>query len=169
MRDSQRSKVYTAESILGRGRVFANIGEVQRYVDKLVGSDWWRDRGWGRRPITVIERAAHARRSVAFYDSRRIEMSTRMLDEATVLHELAHIVTMENGHGPAFVASFMLLVRKRMGLDAYRTLRVSFRMSRVRMRTRKKRVLTEEQKEVLRARVALAREARKKKREEAAQ
>ncbi len=88
-----------------------------------------------------------------------------------LLHELAHCVTLAMrteiaSHGREFVRVYLRLVRRFVGEDAHTALRDEFRKRGVRWYPRReKRALTEEQRGVLRDRLALARHIRESKRD----
>jgi hypothetical protein len=46
-----------------------------------------------------------------------------------VLHEIAHVVTPGDGHGPDFVTAFLALVRERLGFHCYGALLAELRRS----------------------------------------
>lgn len=145
-RDSQRSKLYQAENILsGCGLLFDTTGEIQAYVDHLVGLRWFQRR-W---PLSSIEvRDGRGRTSACGAAYRRggaycgyIKMPRWSRTEPVVLHEIAHCCARVDGlrngaiyaaHGWQFARVLLELVRHRMGDDDWSTLRDSFRESHVR-------------------------------------
>ena len=92
-RDSQRSRVYRAETPLP-GRRFRELDQCAAYADAVVGSLWWQVRfphlGLGAVPRL---RPGHGARQ-AFYrvdpDGPTITLPRRYRTAAVVLHELAH-------------------------------------------------------------------------------
>ena len=120
-RDCQLA-VYAAEdsALAGRGRVFRHLGEVRAYVAELVAGDWWAARWPEVDTIRVARR--RSRRFSGYAVSGAAEIRLARLEEAVVLHEVAHVVTPGIGHGPAFVAALLALVRERMGFDVYGSL-----------------------------------------------
>ena len=127
-RERQLSIYAAEEASLGdAGRVFRHLGEVRVYVDDLVASDWWADR-WPHIDVIPVARTRSGR--VAGYavdGSGGIHLAGRGLREPVVLHEIAHVVTPGAGHGPAFVAALLALVRERLGFHAYGALRAELR------------------------------------------
>jgi putative metallohydrolase (TIGR04338 family) len=119
--------VYASEeaALTDAGRVFRHLGEVRAYVDELVASDWWADR-WPQIEAIPVGRSRSGRFSgYAVQDTGEIRLSD--LRETVVLHEVAHVVTPGAGHGPAFVASFLALVRERLGFHTYGALLAELR------------------------------------------
>lgn len=115
--------VYAAEeeALAGRGRVFSGPAEAQRYTDELVASAWWGDR-WPEIDRVVVGPSRSRRLAgYAVPDAGEMRLSSR--EEAVLLHELAHLVTPGDGHGPAFTAALLELVRRQMGFHAYGALR----------------------------------------------
>ena len=125
----RQQAVYAAEdaALDSAGRSFRHLGEARAYVAELVGSDWWADR-WPH--VETIPVAATRSGRVAGYavdGSGGIHLAGRGLREPVVLHEIAHVVTPGAGHGPAFVAALLALVRERLGFHAYGALRAELR------------------------------------------
>jgi putative metallohydrolase (TIGR04338 family) len=115
----RQHRIYEGEeAALGdAGRVFRDLGEVRAYVAELVASDWWADR-WPRIDAIPLSRTRSERFSgYAVEGTGEIRLGS--LREPVVLHEIAHVVTPGAGHGPAFVAAFLALVRERLGFHAY--------------------------------------------------
>ena len=100
---------------------------------------------------------------------KRIQMSDYHANEMICLHELAHAVCeYEFGTGVRhhwqFCMVYLKLVGNVMGVEARNILRQSFKDHKVKYtKPRAKRELSEEQKEVLRARIAVARAAKEAK------
>lgn len=111
--------VYAAEdaALAGRGRRFRHLGEVRAYVDELVAGEWWAAR-WPEVDAIGVGRS-RSRRFTGYALQGCAEIRLASLEEAVVLHEVAHVVTPGAGHGPAFVAALLDLVRERMGFHAY--------------------------------------------------
>lgn len=111
--------VYAAEdaALDGCGRVFSGLAEAQRYVDVLVASDWWGDR-WPRVDRVVVGRS-RSRRWDGYAVAGANEVRLASWRESVLLHELAHVVTPGDGHGPAFLTALVDLVRRQMGFHAY--------------------------------------------------
>lgn len=155
-RDTQRSKVYSAEQFVrtvfdragerGNRSVdffgaqltlppearFASVESVQRYVDEVLGLSGTRARWPAAEPLTVRARrgatAAHYE-----YDGRAAVIAvperhtTWALRELVVLHEVAHhLCRVEPAHGPQFVATFGELAEAVMGAEVGYVLRVVY-------------------------------------------
>jgi putative metallohydrolase (TIGR04338 family) len=92
-RDSQRSRVYRAETPLG-GRHLPTLPDCAAYLDEVVGSLWWLARFPERDLFRVPRlRPGHGARQ-AFYreepDGPTITLPRRYRTTAVVLHELVH-------------------------------------------------------------------------------
>lgn len=147
-RDTQRSKVYEAESLvrtmferaeerdlrtvdiagstltLPIERKFASVESVQRYVDAVLQLDWVRAAWPNAGDVHVRERsgatASHYERA-----TRTIAVPLHRgnrawaLRELVVLHELAHhLADDEPAHGGPFVDRFLTLVAEVIGHEA---------------------------------------------------
>ena len=119
--------VYACEeaALAGAGRVFRDLREVRAYLDELIGSDWWADRWPHVEAIPVARTRSERFSGYAVEGSGEIRVGS--LSEPVVLHEVAHVVTPGNGHGPAFVDALLALVRERLGFQAYGALLAELR------------------------------------------
>lgn len=126
--DIPKERVYEAEALCHPGREFESMEDLARwgrtilYVDELFPhSD---------RPIKFQKAHGNAKSSSAHIEKRVIDICWTMMDEATVLHELAHF-TVDNDrcmhHGPEFCWNFLDLTLRWRGVDAYLELRNAFR------------------------------------------
>jgi putative metallohydrolase (TIGR04338 family) len=145
--DPQRIRVYEAEGLIARmidrrdrfpvaaafgsklavpdDRKFGDIPSVQRYVDAVLRLDWVRRSAPERSALPVRVRA-RAGASRAEYDciTHTIAVPPHRVGgrwamrELVVLHELAHHLSGEAGHGPAFVARLLELVDELVGAEA---------------------------------------------------
>ena len=111
----------------GAGRTFRHLGEVRAYVEDLIGSDWWAERWPHVEAIPVARTRSRRFSGYAVEGGGQIRLGGRGLREPVVLHEIAHVVTPGAGHGPAFVAAFLVLVRERLGFHAYGALLAELR------------------------------------------
>ena len=119
--------VYASEeaALVGAGREFRHLGEVRAYVEELIASDWWADR-WPHIEAIPVDRSRSGRfGGYAVEGTGEIRLSS--LREPVVLHEIAHVVTPGAGHGPAFLTSFLDLVRERLGFHSYGALLAELR------------------------------------------
>ncbi len=127
---TQQEAVYAAESesLGGYGRRFADVREIQAYLDELAGSAWWLDR-WPSIGRVVVERFSSRRwAGVARTQELRIAVAYGAATEDVVLHELAHIVTPDEEHSPVFCHALLMLVRERMGFFAWVELERALRL-----------------------------------------
>jgi putative metallohydrolase (TIGR04338 family) len=145
--DPQRARVYEAEGVLARmvdrrsefpvavafgsripvpdDRKFGDLASVQRYVDAVLALDWVRRRAPERAalPVRVRARAGAARAEYEF-DTHTIAVPPHRVGgrwamrELVVLHELAHHLAAEPGHGPGFVGQLLELVSELVGVEA---------------------------------------------------
>jgi putative metallohydrolase (TIGR04338 family) len=125
-RERQRC-VYASEeaALAGAGRVFRDLGDVRRYLEELVASDWWADR-WPHIEAIPVARTRSGRFSgYAVEGGGAIRIA--ILREAVVLHEVAHVVTPGAGHDQRFVEALLALVRERLGFPAYGALLAELR------------------------------------------
>jgi putative metallohydrolase (TIGR04338 family) len=128
---ARQAAVYAAENAAldGAGRVFHHLGEVRAYVTELIDSDWWADRWPHVEAIPVGETRSRRFAGYAVTDeaSGEIRLARGALREPVLLHEIAHVVTAGAGHGPAFLAALLALVRERLGFHAYGALLAELR------------------------------------------
>ena len=119
MSRARQLAVYAAEpaALAGRGRVFRGPADAQRYVDALVATDWWVAR-WPQVERISVGRT-RSRRWAGYTVEGTADIRLASPTEAVLLHEVAHVVTPGDGHGEAFVAALLALVRERMGFHAY--------------------------------------------------
>jgi putative metallohydrolase (TIGR04338 family) len=127
-RERQQGIYASEEAALAvAGRTFRHLGEVRAYVAELVAGDWWGAR-WPHVDAIPIGRTRSRRFSgYAVEGAGEIRLGSGSLREAVLLHEIAHVVTPGAGHGPAFVAALLTLVRERLGFHAYGALLAELR------------------------------------------
>jgi putative metallohydrolase (TIGR04338 family) len=145
--DRQRARVYEAEGVLARmidrrddfplaeafgsrvavpdDRKFGDIESVQRYVDAVLTLGWVRAAApqAAAVPVRVRARAGAARAEYEFATHTIAVPPHRVggrwaMRELVVLHELAHHLAGEAGHGPVFVARLVHLVEELIGPEA---------------------------------------------------
>jgi putative metallohydrolase (TIGR04338 family) len=143
-RDSQRSRVYAAETQVARiidarvvpdDRKFGDLESVQRYVDAVLALNWVRAR-WPDAAERAVSVRARAGAGKAHYEHATATIALPpfqagggwALRELVVLHELAHHVTDESQpvHGQGFVANLLVLVSELLGPEAEFLLRTTF-------------------------------------------
>jgi len=116
--DPQRKKVYEAESSVGQGKGFYSVKGMQKYINNIVKSEWFK-KNFDIDHVQVYEQKK-ASYACAFIPCPRIGaiwIPKKMFKELTVLHELSHIVTSLNVpyHGTLFVSNYIKLVKEYMG------------------------------------------------------
>lgn len=174
MRDSQRSKVYKAEreGLKSFSKPVPTVEDVKNFTQKTFNKPYI-TRRYGRHTHrngrTLIPAVADGRgTSNAYaYGDWKISIPVWGRQEWVILHELAHILTHRkyNGrikHNWQFCAVYLDLVRGMMGAEAHKALKEAFRKHKVRFKEKTTRVITDEQREILKARMAHARACRKK-------
>lgn len=138
-RDSQRQKLYDAESYAGYkmnkqnlNPKFTSIEEIQKFTDKLISSAWFKRR-WGEHSIEIVQqnrgRAAYAR-------FNRIHLPKWAWISMIVLHEITHIAGSRKtssgaSHSRFFARTFLELVDHVLGPKAKKILREEFKRERV--------------------------------------
>jgi len=137
---SAQAAVYAAEeATVGRcGQEWSTVRAAQAYLDALVGSGWFFDR-WPHLVRATIERRGNgatwstcqsldAGGAGGRPSEGVILLAGPVLAQATVLHELAHLLAPpDTGHGPAFTEILLELVRHEMGFYAFADLRLALR------------------------------------------
>lgn len=127
MRDSQRSKLYKAETAFRKLELksplsdnpLKTVTDAQIYVDEVLRRAWFRKR-WGTRLIRV----EGGRGGGKAYGSYLITLGVWARQEAVILHEIAHCVAPYRvKHGPEFAGIYILLVDRMFGKEAGQTLR----------------------------------------------
>lgn len=135
VRDSQRSRLYKAEEVLGQKDLneVGSIADCQAWVDRLCGERWFQSR-WGRREIEVRFKSYG---SATGYTNSHICLPPWSRNPRVMLHEIAHVLTPSRyaAHGPEFAAMFVTLVELELGKEAARKLRDSFVANKVRYRS----------------------------------
>ncbi len=121
MRDSQRTKLYSAEDGVEWGQAFASVEATQAFVDKIVQSEYW-DR-FDHAPRVLIVRDGRGRRHACMrrsYYGGEICMPKWSRSPLIVLHELAHALGSESEafHGSEFAKRYSNLVGYYMSLDS---------------------------------------------------
>lgn len=161
--DSQRSRLYKAEGVIStQGQRFTTVEEMQAYVDKLTASAWWKRRFFRRR-IHVRPGLGHRRATGSSFGVVQMPVWARC--EAVLLHEVAHVVTLDAQgmsapyHGREFARVFLDLVRHQLGEESWRVLRDSFKVNRVK-HTKPRVPMSAERREEAGVRLAAARAAK---------
>lgn len=168
-RDSQRSKLYKAEGVLIP--VTERLSSIE-HIEKYVKYIWSLKRVQTAFPKAMrwnTPRVNDGRgRGSAAADTHAIYLPKYFRDTATVLHELAHVITRREygtkiaGHGWQYCGVYLQLVLYVFGRGAHDILKASMKTHRVRFSEPIKRVITEERREQLRAILVEARAAKRK-------
>jgi putative metallohydrolase (TIGR04338 family) len=145
--DPQRARVYEAEGLLARmidrrddfplvaafgsrvavpdDRKFGDLDSVQRYVDAVLALEWVRRAAPERAALPVRVRArAGATKAEYEFATHVIAVPPHRVGgrwamrELVVLHEIAHHLAAEPGHGATFVSTFVELVEEIVGAEA---------------------------------------------------
>ena len=130
-RDSQRARLYRAESSLDHGRRLPTVDRMQAWVDALCATDWFAAR-WGRRTFDV--RPGHGHRRATADEHGVLQMPKWARTELVLLHEVAHCLTPWTfaGHGPEYAGVLLTLTRRGMGPATAQRLEDAFARERVR-------------------------------------
>jgi putative metallohydrolase (TIGR04338 family) len=164
-RDMQKGRVYKAEEVLRRfAKPLREIVEVERYVARVLSRQSILRRYPNLNPDVQVKDGRGTRRAMA-HGARAISLPLWARNDWVTLHELAHTIVSRHylrvdaaPHGWQYCAIYLDLVMSMMGKEAHDALKASFKAHKVRYtEPRAKRVLTEEQREVLRARLAAGR------------
>ena len=144
--DAQRARVYEAEGVLARmidrrfdfpvvaafgsrivvpdDRKFGDIASVQRFVDSVLALDWVQRAAPARAaaPVRVRARAGATKAEYEFATHTIAVPPHRVggrwaMRELVVLHEIAHHLAEDAGHGPCFVSQFLHLVDELIGAE----------------------------------------------------
>jgi len=127
MRDSQRSKVYSAERGL-REPPFNTMQETQAFVDSVCKTKYWCN--LGGLPTTATD--GRGRRTACGYYGGEICLPKWSRQRIIILHELAHTVIGDAPwHGREFARTLLALVNRFMGKGAAAKLREAFKENHV--------------------------------------
>ena len=135
MRDSQKSKVYKAETVFSvrEDLSFVSIYECQIYADKVRASACWA-RYATRHPLYVEIVHWRGYSGLASYSGRTIKLGRRSMYRLLLLHELAHCGAPQGvRHGWQYCNLYLKLVCHFMGRAAWLKLRAAFKTNRVKV------------------------------------
>ena len=130
-RDSQRSRVYKAESaVFDMHRGMLNQEEVLLFRDKTLSSEYWREaKGYKR----VLLRFNKSTSQSSFFDhsDKSISLPLWAMKKDVVIHEMAHSLTFKEdktlpGHGKVFCSHYLNLVAELLGESEAERLEISF-------------------------------------------
>ena len=123
-RDQQRRKEYRAEwGVFSPGGVepepaLPEIDDVRCYgVSAILQARPWCVAARARREFKVLPGAPHQRRAKAHWGAWTIEVPRKRRHPWVVLHEVAHILTDGDQHGPAYAGTMVCLVRDQLGVE----------------------------------------------------
>lgn len=166
-RDSQRSKLYRAERAYFGDEMFGEkmtLDECRKALDKILASAWVK-RHYGARlglGVDLLDGrgSRNGRAHSPMFCVPRIHLPKVCRTLPVLCHELAHVVTPNDktAHGWQFALNYLRLVGHVLGQHRQLGLRESFRKHRVRYK--RKRQLSPEQREALRQRMLKLREER---------
>lgn len=133
MRVSQQQQCYDAESVLGYGTTLRDAAAAQAWVDALRDEPWWHLQGFSL-AVSRIEVGRARGQSVGWFepklDAGRIELGPGQCNTSTILHEVAHVLSMSmydsTSHDPSWCMVYLTLVACVLGSDAYTKLKLSF-------------------------------------------
>lgn len=112
-------------------RKFATMAEVREYVASLTTSDWWESQfPAAHLNIEVEARSSSATFALGHGKAGRVSLPNNPFGRSlcTILHELAHVATIQaDGHGPIFRSAMIKLVRREMGFYAAVDLEAEYR------------------------------------------
>lgn len=139
-RDFQRSRVYKAEHAfrdIFEEKPLTNI-EVRDLLRKVVRDDWFISRFGQVKFILKVNRrrsrsACCSYRAITDTFTLRFPAGADWLQRIVVLHELTHIVTHGQVHGPIFCSVLLQLVARYMGTEAAKTLLRQYKLRGVRL------------------------------------
>ena len=138
-RDMQQGRLYDAEETVGPVTRFSSIDEASQFANNILQQAWFAEYS----PLThvVVRLNWSKKRSSSRKLSKVIELSSNMMDDLTVLHELAHqimymipnaILLREAYHGPLFACLYLDLIQNVMGQGKYEEMICAFKRFRVR-------------------------------------
>jgi len=117
-KDTQKMKVYKAEEEVAEGKRFYSEKGIQKYIDNIVRSKWFRE-NYDISHVQIYEqkKALYACAYIPCPKVGAMWIPKNMFRELTILHELAHIVTSSKvqHHGPLYVSNYIKLVKEIMG------------------------------------------------------
>ena len=114
-------------------RSLGSVDEAQGFVDRVVGSEWWRAAAPHRPAVAVAD--GRGRRSGGSVGGE-IRLPRLYRTPLVVLHELAHEwvqCPVRAPHGPEFAAGFLLILEEFHGREAASLLADAFAAERVRV------------------------------------
>lgn len=133
---TQQQECYAAQAALPDGRRFASVAEVQRFVDELRDRLWWTAQGYHLAVLRIEVGATRSKKfnGIGWFDREakagRIELTPEGLTMRTVLHEVAHVLSVaqhgSKSHDPWWARTYLTLVSLVMGTEPYLALRSAY-------------------------------------------
>jgi putative metallohydrolase (TIGR04338 family) len=142
-RDSQRQKVYSAENEAFAGFKQRDVSTATKYEQRLrdiLRSKWMRDNYPSAPSQLKVEYSDMMNGANA--NAWRIRTGANSMQEAVLIHELAHVVHSNLrerdkwdhvSHGRQYTDIYQKLVRRFLGAEAYKLLRAGFRKYKVKV------------------------------------
>jgi putative metallohydrolase (TIGR04338 family) len=125
----QTQAVYISESMLlpsTKGRHFSSMTDVEIWLQSVIDSAWFRKRFPESGEIKLLDGRGNKHAYCQQRDDAwHIPLPREYRYQLAVLHELAHVVAPGN-HGREFCSAYLLLVRRFLGAEAARDLRMEF-------------------------------------------
>lgn len=130
---TQQDELYAAEATVSVGTGFANLKEIQVWVDDLRDSWWWQKWYWMVERVEVGT-SRRQNKSVCWFDrdknAGRMEMGHKHRDQLSAVHELAHVLAAarhnSQSHDPIFARTYLELTYLIRGSDAWLELQYAF-------------------------------------------
>lgn len=120
--DRGREAVYAAEEAAFGGTAHADprtLAHLQSLSRSVVDGDWWRHTGAPAVAVVAARRSARSSSARVTGSHTVIRLATGQLDEATLAHEIAHVLAgVGRGHDERFRAAHVDVVRLLAGSAA---------------------------------------------------
>lgn len=171
-RDSQRSRLYASEwEVFGWSKEkFRDMEELEEYLWKVLENRWVqskypiaREIVSGTQKLKILNGAGHRRALTCRYDTHiSVAFPRKARTEWVVVHEIAHVLTSAEyaGHGREFCRTYLHLVRLFFGEETQNKLKAAMKKHNCKYsktHTRWKKPLTQEEKDVMLARLIAGR------------
>lgn len=148
--DSQRTKLYTAESKfeqrIGEKNIkFESLEECQRYVNRITKSKTWKKINETRHfSVVVMKQTRRCNEFWAYAWPGFMELSPRAYNQYTILHELGHCAGMGH-HDVGFREKINILVSRFMGVEAAKLWRSTMKEHNLRIKRKPIKILEYEE------------------------
>lgn len=102
------------------GRVFHGIEEVTKYLSDIMNCTWFFETFGPTPAVRVVEWKDKNRwAGCADIENFVLMLKPGRIYQSTVIHELAHLLCGEDGHGQCFVNTQLKLIRQTMGFVCF--------------------------------------------------